>query len=157
MTMDNAFGPTVGGNVQSAAAGSFMDPVFRDQMDARRSMWRRTPDAEYPDGYLGTITSRRKDRLIEAIGKQMNRKVYDRGVHKGERIDQSDYFWPGDQDPMRGLVAQAEGRRQAPIQTVPERMIVNDGKALPYDNAAMVVLDPKRQHQLTRLSPRYRS
>jgi hypothetical protein len=156
MTMDNAFGPTVGGNVQSAAAGSFMDPVFRDQMDARRSMWRRTPDAEYPDGYLGTITSRRKDRLIEAIGKQMNRKVYDRGVHKGERIDQSDYFWPADQDPMRGLAAVAYGVRQAPIQTVPERMMVNDGKSLPYDNAAYVVLDPKRRDQLARLSPRYR-
>jgi hypothetical protein len=155
MSMDNAYGPTVGGNVQSAASG-FMDPVWRDQMDARRSMWRRTPEAEYPDGYLGTIQGRRRDRLIEAIGKQMNRKVYDRGVHKGERIDQSDYFWPADQDPMRGLAAVAYGVRQAPIQTVPERMMVNDGKSLPYDNAAYVVLDPKRRDQLARLSPRYR-
>lgn len=156
MGQDNAFGPSVGGSIHSAASGSFMDPVFRDQMDARRSMWRRTPDAEYPDGYLGTITGRRNDRLIKAIGKQMNRRVYDRGVHKGERIDQSDYFWPDDQQPMRGLMALAEGRRQAPLQTVPERMLVNDGKSLPYDNAAMVVLDPNRRDQLKRLSPRYR-
>lgn len=151
--MDPGPGPTA--HTSSPQAG-WMDPVWRDQMDARRSMWRRTPDAEYPDGYLGTIQSRRRDRLIEAIGKQMNRKVYDRGVHKGERIDQSDYFWPGDQDPMRGLYAQAEGRRQAPIQTVPERMIVNDGKGLPFDGSALVVLDPRRRDQLKRLSPRWK-
>lgn len=157
MALDNHFGPTSGsGAYPSQASGSFMDPVFRDQMDARRSMWRRTPDAEYPDGYLGTIVGRRQDRLLKAIGKQMNRRVYDRGVHKGERIDQSDYFWPGDQHPMRGLVAQAEGRRQAPIQTVPERMLVNDGKSLPYDNAALVLLDPNRRDQLKRLSPRWK-
>jgi hypothetical protein len=155
MPMDDAHGPSIGPGGYSAA-GSFMDPVWRDQMDARRSMWRRTPEAEYPDGYLGTITGRRQDRLIQAIGKQMNRRVYDRGVHKGERIDQSDYFWPADQDPMRGLAAQAYGVRQVPIQTVPERMIVNDGKALPYDNAALVVLDPNRRDQLKRLSPRFR-
>lgn len=86
----------------------------------------------------------------------MNRKVYDRGVHKGERIDQSDYFWPDDQQPMRGLAAVAYGYRQAPIQTVPERMLVNDGKSLPYDNAALVVLDPHRRDQLKRLSPRWK-
>lgn len=31
---------------QNPAAG-FMDPVFRDAMDAKRSAFRRTPEAEY--------------------------------------------------------------------------------------------------------------
>lgn len=157
MASEAAFGPTAGGMGYPAASGSFMDPVFRDQMDARRSMWRRTPSAEYPDGYLGTTyKSRREDRLVKAIGKQMNRRVYDRGVHKGERIDQSDYFWPEDQQPMRGLQYQAAGMRQAPLQTATEKLLVNDGKSLPYDNAAMVILDPKRQGQLRHLRPRWK-
>lgn len=158
MPQDAAFGPTAGGLGYPAASGSFMDPVFRDQMDARRSMWRRTPSAEYPDGYLGTTyKSRRDDRLVKAIGKQMNRKVYDRGVHKGERIDQSDYFWPEWFQPQeRGLRHQAAGIRQAPEQTMAEKMLTNDGKAMPYDNASMVILDPHRQEQLRRLRPRWR-
>jgi len=136
--------------------GSTLDPFFRDQMDARRSMWRRTPDAEYPDGYLGTIVDRRQDRLLEAVKGQLNRKVYDRGVHKGEKIDQSDYFWPDELDPWRGLRAVAAGVRQAPAMTLAERLLVNDGKSLPYGNAAVALLDPKRQAQLVALAPRYR-
>jgi hypothetical protein len=57
-------------------------------------MWRRTPEATYPDGYLGTITSRRDDRLLGALKGRVNERSYQRGVHKGERIDPGDYFWP---------------------------------------------------------------
>jgi hypothetical protein len=137
---------------QNPAAG-FMDPVFRDNMDAQRSSWRRTPEAEYPSGYLGTINTRRSDRLIKAIGKQMNRKVYDRGVHKGERIDRSDYFWPAEWTPMRGLEHQAMGIKQAPFG-LPAQRLVNDGKPSPQDQ--VVLMDPHRVSQLGNMRPRWR-
>lgn len=55
---------------------------------------------------------------------------------------------------MRGLMAVARGVRQVPKGSFAERVLVNDGKALPYDNASMVLLDPHRQAQLKSLSPR---
>ena len=36
-------------------------PVARDEMDASRIGVGRVPSAEYPDGYLGTIRSRRDE------------------------------------------------------------------------------------------------
>ena len=72
-------------------------PFFRDGLDFLRS-GARTPEANYPDGYLGTIQTRRGDRLLENLQRRQNERSYTRGVHKGERIDQSDYFWPDDFD-----------------------------------------------------------
>lgn len=69
-------------------------PFFRDELDSFRSMWRRTPEAQYPDGYLGTITARRDDRLLQSLRSRENQRSYQRGVHKGERIDPGDYVWP---------------------------------------------------------------
>lgn len=147
-----AFSPTT----PISTPGQFLDPSFRDQMDARRSMWRRTPEAEYPDGYLGTIVDRRNDRLMQAIQKQLNRKVYDRGVHKGERIDQGDYYWP-DGFESQGLRAVAEGRRQAPMMTTTERLIlVNDGKAAVPSPEQMVQVDRLRAEQLQSMRPTWR-
>ena len=40
-------------------------PYAHDQLDALRMYWRRTPEAQYPDGYLGTINPRRGDRLLD--------------------------------------------------------------------------------------------
>jgi hypothetical protein len=42
-------------------------PVARDTMDSLRIGVGRVPSAEYPDGYLGTIRSRRDDRLLDSI------------------------------------------------------------------------------------------
>ena len=69
-------------------------PRGRDYLDDLRMNWRRTPNAEYPDGYLGTIPSRRGDRLMDGLKARMNNRPYTRGIHKGERIDAQDYFWP---------------------------------------------------------------
>ena len=38
-------------------------------------------------------------------------KPYSRGVHKGERLDSNDYFWPDEFRPELGVVAQSEGHR----------------------------------------------
>lgn len=95
-----------GSQVISGGGGS-LDPYWHNEMDARRSMFRRVPSAQYPDGYLGTITSRREDRLLDSIKHRENARSYTRGVHKGERIDPVDYFWPESFHPMSGLLRQA--------------------------------------------------
>lgn len=93
-----------------AAEVSGPQPAFRDELDAARSMYRRTPDAQYPDGYLGTINPRRQERLKTNTARSDN-KPYTRGVHKGERMDTKDYFWPDEFRPEHGLVAQMEGHK----------------------------------------------
>lgn len=87
--------------------GGTPQPAFHDVRDERRSMYRRTPEAQYPDGYLGCITSRRNDRLLDALKSRVNQRNYQRGVHKGERIDPVDYTWPIEFHPMSGLMRQA--------------------------------------------------
>ena len=118
-------------------------PVARDEMDASRIGVGRVPSAEYPDGYLGTIRSRRDDRLLDSIKSRVNQKAYQRGVHKGERIEPSMYFWPegindmsGIQRQMASIVDQSNGVtvfrsiRNAPqVQLTPAPHLVNDGKA----------------------------
>jgi len=90
-------------------------PFFRDELDSFRSMWRRTPEAQYPDGYLGTITARRDDRLLKNLANRATQRSYQRGVHKGERIDPGDYIWPDQFNLMTGLKREATtGLRAAP-------------------------------------------
>ena len=89
-------------------------PRGRDRLDDLRMNWRRTPNAEYPDGYLGTVNSRRGDRLLDSLKSRMNQRPYQRGIHKGERIDASDYFWPPEFNQWSGLETQAAGLRWAP-------------------------------------------
>jgi hypothetical protein len=97
------------GNANTVGGGGGMGPYFRDAMDARRSAYNRTPEAMYPDGYLGTINSRRGDRLLDSLKNRQNQRSYQRGVHKGERIDPGDYFFPGQFQPDMGLKRLAQG------------------------------------------------
>lgn len=114
--------PTYGGGGRTDLIG------YRDILDARRSVaTARTPEAEYPDGYLGNVNSRREDRLLKGIQSRLTQRSYQRGVHKGERIDPSDYFWSTDFNPQSGLDRQATGLRFAPTGT-PEEQIQHLGK-----------------------------
>jgi hypothetical protein len=97
------------GNANTQGGGGGMGPHFRDALDAQRSMYNRTPEAMFPDGYLGTIHSRRGDRLLDNLKTRQNQRSYQRGVHKGERIDKADYFWPQALQPDRGLMRMAQG------------------------------------------------
>jgi hypothetical protein len=112
-------------------------------MDASRMGVGRIPSAEYPDGYLGTMRSRRDDRLLDSIKNRVNQKAYQRGVHKGERIEPSMYYWPEQIHPMTGIERQMKAKlvningavtymmpRSAPqTQLTPAPHLVNDGKA----------------------------
>ena len=85
------------------------EPLIRDAMEAARLAWRHTPEADYPDGYLGTTTARREDKLANAVWR--NKKSYDRGAHKGERLDMSDYLWPDVFNLETGLRMEAAGSK----------------------------------------------
>jgi hypothetical protein len=84
--------------------------------------WRRTPEATYPDGYLGTIPSRRGDRLMDGLKARQTNRPYTRGVHKGERIDNRDYFWPAEFNLFTALAMEAQGSR-----FVPPGLVLQDG------------------------------
>lgn len=85
---------------------------YRDVMDRKRAgLYPDTPTSAYPDGYLGTINSRRGDRLFDAVRRIGADKSYARGVHKGERMDPESYFWPKDFHPQIGLDYQAAGKK----------------------------------------------
>lgn len=141
------------GSIVYGGGGGIPSPAFRNEDDERRSMYRRTPAAEYPNGYLGTITSRREDRLLDALKNRVNERSYQRGVHKGERIDPADYFWPAEFGPMNGLRAERDGHRQFPVYAL--AVIPNPSESIlpgPGQNVE-TSMDPKRQQQLRRLRP----
>lgn len=134
--------PPMGVGQPGSIEGGVQELTFRDPLDATRSgMAGYIPSAAYPDGYLGTIQSRREDRLLDSLKGQINQRSYQRGVHKGERIDAADYFWPAQLQPDRGLIRQAAGvmqpdhtilvKRNAPLGTVFEQMQVSGAMELP--------------------------
>ena len=118
------------------------------------------------DGYLGTIRSRRDDRLLDSIKTRTNQKAYQRGVHKGERIEPSMYFWPEGLSDMSGIERQQRAQyvanngvmtynvaRNAPqVQLLPAPHLVNDGKANTVaDEPAQI--NARRQAMLAYLRP----
>lgn len=149
----NPYGSVLGSSTQP-------EPIFRDVLDRMRSAYRRTPEAEYPDGYLGTIRSRRDDKTYEAVQSRLNQRSYQRGIHKGERIDPGDYIWPSFLSPQSGVIREAnavDGRfvqRNAPRGTFNEKLITEGKMPVPRGaGGVMTLVDPKRQEQLRRLSP----
>lgn len=108
------------GNVNGGGNSGSLTISARDPLDfARMGSPGKTPEAMYPDGYLGTVPSRRGDRLLDKIG-SLNRRSYTRGVHRGERIDPGDYVWSADWNPQRGIQAQMQGARQSLAADGPE-------------------------------------
>lgn len=149
-------GGLYGGATAYGAGGYGSAPVAHDQLDGLRMGLGRAPQAEYPDGYLGTgITRRREDRVLDSLQSRVNQRSYQRGVHKGERIDPSDYYYPKGLEPDRGLVAVANGVRQAPILgLVPAPKLVNDGK-VDMPNNVPGQIDLRRSQQLAHLRPHW--
>lgn len=103
---------------------------------------------------MGTIVSRRNDRLLDALKNRQNQRNYQRGVHKGERIDPADYRWPAEFTPDRGLKCEAAGVKQAPIgyyvEATADALIPASGAQLPQ------TLNPVRAADLRRLTPTWR-
>jgi hypothetical protein len=165
-------------NWQSLGAGGFYGynmqtgagtPVARDTLDSARIGVGRVPSAEYPDGYLGTIRSRRDDRLLDSIKSRVNQKSYQRGVHKGERIEPSMYFWPQEfnsdmgiqrqmravPDASRGATVYRAARFAPQTQLTPAPHLVNDGKSNLVSDAPGEI-NVRRQNMLAYLKPAWR-
>jgi hypothetical protein len=162
-------------NIQSLGAnglygwnnqGGSGTPIARSDMDSLRIGTGRVPSAEYPDGYLGTIRSRRDDRLLDSIKNRVNQKAYQRGVHKGERIEPSSYYWAPEFGSQMGIQRQMKAQlmnvnggmqyfvpRAAPeIRLTPAPKLVNDGKANTTANQPGTI-NVRRSSMLNYLKP----
>lgn len=144
----------------------------RSELDFARMGVGRTPAAEYPDGYLGTIRSRRDDRgngtdtVLDSLKNRQNQRAYQRGVHKGERIDPGQYFWPKGLEAERRLalkpkIVNNEGSinmnvpRYTPNSVIaPPPALVNDGKAN-ITSPNPVEINEQRAHVLSHLTPKW--
>ena len=112
-----------GGDAPFRVAETFgPQPYAHSYLDSVRMNWRRTPEAQYPDGYLGTVPSRRGDRLMDGLKARTTNRPYTRGIHKGERIDNRDYFWPEEFNLWTGLQMEAAG-----IKFFPPGLALNGG------------------------------
>lgn len=160
-------------NWQSLGAGGFYGSYAvgggagntmgaRSDLDFMRMGVGRVPHAEYPDGYLGTIRSRRDDKgkpnsvseaVLGSLQSRVNQRSYQRGVHKGERIDPGDYVYNPDWTNQTGILNQMRGAKTSlvAIQTRPTKL-VNDGK-VDIPNNVPQQMDKRRQAQLSRLRP----
>ncbi len=160
-----------GSPVHGGGGGSNANPLagYRDLLDAQRSA--RTPQApgaDYPDGYLGTVNSRREDRLLNAVQTRLTQRNYQRGVHKGDKISNSDYSWTPEFNDMSGLQAQAQGRKWGPVGSTAAEQINHMGKnhlitpdqmsrvAAQYNVREVLPMDPIRQKQMTSMLPTWR-
>ncbi|MEU7147088.1 hypothetical protein AB0B15_03450 [Streptomyces sp. NPDC045456] len=91
----------------------------------------RLGEAEYPDGLLGTVTSRRSDRLANSgprTAERNNSRPYTRGVHKGSRLSPDDYHWPTDFGPMTGIEHQMRGQRWTAQGSPEGNHLAHEGK-----------------------------
>jgi hypothetical protein len=164
----------IGGYTTTGGGGTPIVP--RSDLDFLRLGVGRKPEAEYPDGYLGTIRSRRDDRgkpyatsdtVLDSLKNRQNQRGYQRGVHKGERIDQAQYYWPEGLNPARRLnqklynVANNEGgivmtvpRNKPKMNLAPAPHLVNDGKANVSSNVP-AEFNPTVSRQFTHLRPHW--
>ena len=142
-------------------AGTGPTPVFRSAKDQRISAYGVGPDTQYPDGYLGTMSSnRRQDKLTNAAVRA-NQRAYSRGVHKGERINAGDYIWPQEFNLLTGIMLESKGKKFAPPGAEPVRL-TNDGKAGPrgiprgLERPDKQIIDMQRRSMLKSLAPMWR-
>lgn len=147
--------------------------VPRSDLDYLRLGVGRAPQAEYPDGYLGTIRSRRDDKgkpysvsdtVLDSLKNRQNQRAYQRGVHKGERIDAAQYMWPAGLAPDRRLKARVTPEnvaggitmnilRSAPkMNLAPAPKLINDGKANISANVP-AEFNPRISQQFSHLRP----
>ena len=159
----------------ATTGGGGTPAVPRSDMDFLRLGVGRAPQAEYPDGYLGAIRTRRDDKgkphavsdtVLDSLKARQTQRGYQRGVHKGERIDPGQYMWPEGLEPDRRLRARVtpeeqDGtlvmnvRRNAPrMSLAPHPHLVNDGKS----NISATVpaeFSPRTSTTFAHLKPRW--
>lgn len=149
-------------------------PVARGELDYLRMGVGREPSAEYPDGYLGTIRTRRDDRgrpnsvseqVMAGLKVRQTQRGYQRGVHRGERIDPGDYYLPPELQMDRGIRRQMAAAKKgfpvarfAPVFALaPAPHLPNDGKAGPSVRSdSPYNMNTFRNSQLANMRPGWR-
>jgi hypothetical protein len=168
-------------NIQNLGAGGMYGtnttyggggvPVARSELDFLRLGVGRAPQAEYPDGYLGTIRTRRDDRgrpnstsekVLNSLKVRIGQRSYQRGIHRGERIDASDYYYPEGLENYRGIARQMKASKKGNVymskryvedaSVAPAPHLPNDGKANMRSTSPMS-LDKRRVDQMARMRP----
>jgi hypothetical protein len=134
-----------GAETRNGGGGGYPIVGARNALDARRMMQGNfTPDAQYPDGYLGASGGRHQDKLLNSYGASVRYdRPYDRGVHKGDKQDRGDYSWPAWLNVMSGIQRQSHSdRRFAPrghaadVPTIPgSNASPHPGPPKPFDLA----------------------
>jgi len=176
--VDTQPGPTFPGGATVGGGGNAAVINYRSPLDAARAAKNKIPGAEYPDGYLGTITDRREDRLLERVQEKLTERSYQRGVHKGSKIDNQDYFWPSGYDPMRRIRAEASYVQEEntmnvvrykptgnPVEklshlgkpglTPPEQIQLAKQYGVSVAKNPVVIQDPTRVARMQKMLPRY--
>ena len=146
-------------------------PTSRSDLDFLRMGVGREPSAEYPDGYLGTIRTRRDDRgrpnsvsdqVLAGLKVRQTQRGYQRGVHRGERIDPGSYYLPKELSADRGIKRQMAAAKKgvavpkfAPLFSIaPAPHLPNDGKAGPNAKSdSPYEMNSKRVSQLSNMKP----
>lgn len=161
-----------------ATTGGGGTPVVpRSDMDYLRLGVGKAPQAEYPDGYLGSIRSRRDDKgkpyatsdtVLDSLKARQTQRGYQRGVHKGERIDPGEYMWPAGLQPDRRMnmtVTPQENdggllltvNRYAPKSSLaPHPHLVNDGKSNISANVPGEYAQQRIARNFQHLKPRWK-
>lgn len=132
------YNPPIGqqGSVtQYGGGGGLPIAGFRSILDARlAAATGKTPEAQYPDGYLGSVTDRQQDKLLQTV--RNNARSYTRGVHKGSRISPTDYFWPDDLTPYTTCEARLNGsKKRYSAQGNPAERLAHGGKYITNEEA----------------------
>lgn len=143
----------VGGGGSTRLTGAQAISQARQNLSAPR-----LGDAEYPDGYLGTLNSRRSDRLNNSgprTTERNNTRPYTRGVHKGSRLGAKDYQWPTDFNPMTGIEHQMRGQKWTATGSPEGTHLVNAGKTQ-QPTASDVDQNAERLTALRALLPEWR-
>jgi len=164
----------IGAYATTGGGGTPVSP--RSELDYQRLGLGRVPEAEYPDGYLGTIRSRRDDKgkpyavpdmVLDSLKSRQNQRGYTRGVHKGEKIGSGQYMWPEGMEPDRRLnpklysLVDNEGgltmnvlRNSPNVNMAPPPHLVNDGKANVSSNVP-AEFNPRTAQNFTHLRPKW--
>lgn len=142
-----------GSEVRSGGGGGYPVIGARSALDMRRMMLSgQIPDAQYPDGYLGATSGRHQDKLLQSYGASARYdRPYDRGVHKGDRVDRGDYEWPGWLTPMSGIERQARTQRRWAPRGRPA-----DVPSIPGTNASPQNSGPAKPSDLAKFAPTWR-
>lgn len=139
-------GTTVGGGGQWSVQGGAVR--YRDPLDARRSSSGQLGEAQYPDGYLGTIIDRQSDKLLAKVKERLTDRSYQRGVHVGSKIGMRGYFWGDGLDPMMGIERQMEFAMMSPngytIDTPRFSARGNPAERLAHESSNQDFTDPEK-------------